>query len=121
MATRIYSKERSEQLAEYCCHPSLFSLTATYCIACHISLSLSHTHTHTHTHTYTRPLPQWYGDAKVGIFIHWGVFSVPSFKTEWFWWNWEGTKKKDFVDFVKATQKPGFAYADYAHQFDAIL
>ena len=23
----------------------------------------------------TRPLPQWFDDAKVGIFIHWGVFS----------------------------------------------
>ncbi|KAF2887561.1 hypothetical protein ILUMI_18612, partial [Ignelater luminosus] len=25
----------------------------------------------------TRPLPQWYDDAKFGIFIHWGVYSVP--------------------------------------------
>ena len=25
----------------------------------------------------THPLPQWYGDAKFGIFIHWGVYSVP--------------------------------------------
>ena len=31
-----------------------------------------------------RPLPQWYDDAKIGIFIHWGVFSVPSFGSEWF-------------------------------------
>lgn len=31
----------------------------------------------------TRPLPQWYDDAKFGIFIHWGVFSVPAFETEW--------------------------------------
>ncbi len=30
-----------------------------------------------------RALPQWYDDAKVGIFIHWGVFSVPAFKSEW--------------------------------------
>ena len=30
-----------------------------------------------------RPLPDWYDDAKVGIFIHWGVFSVPAFKSEW--------------------------------------
>lgn len=27
--------------------------------------------------------------AKVGIFVHWGVFSVPAFKNEWFWWNWK--------------------------------
>ena len=30
-----------------------------------------------------RPLPSWYDEAKVGIFIHWGVFSVPSFRSEW--------------------------------------
>ena len=37
----------------------------------------------------SRPLPQWYDDAKFGIFIHWGVFSVPSFGSEWFWHNWK--------------------------------
>ena len=25
-----------------------------------------------------RPCPKWYLDAKFGIFIHWGVYSVPS-------------------------------------------
>lgn len=33
----------------------------------------------------SRPLPGWYDQAKFGIFIHWGVFSVPSFGSEWFW------------------------------------
>lgn len=37
----------------------------------------------------SRPLPQWFDDAKFGIFIHWGVFSVPSFGSEWFWINWK--------------------------------
>ena len=23
------------------------------------------------------PVPQWFEDAKLGIFIHWGLFSVP--------------------------------------------
>ena len=23
------------------------------------------------------PLPKWYDDAKLGIFIHWGLYSVP--------------------------------------------
>jgi len=39
-----------------------------------------------------RPLPDWYDKNKIGIFIHWGVFSVPGFKTEWFWQNWKGGK-----------------------------
>ncbi|CAF4954693.1 unnamed protein product, partial [Rotaria socialis] len=30
----------------------------------------------------TRPLPSWYDQSKVGIFIHWGVFSVPSIDPE---------------------------------------
>jgi alpha-L-fucosidase len=30
----------------------------------------------------TRPLPSWYDQSKVGIFIHWGVFSVPSINPE---------------------------------------
>jgi len=25
----------------------------------------------------TRPVPQWFGDAKFGIFVHWGLYSVP--------------------------------------------
>ncbi len=24
----------------------------------------------------THPLPDWYNDAKLGIFIHWGVYSA---------------------------------------------
>ncbi|CAL4063218.1 unnamed protein product, partial [Meganyctiphanes norvegica] len=52
----------------------------------------------------TRPLPTWYDDAKIGIFIHWGIFSVPSYGLpdddgsrypggqgavgEWFWKRW---------------------------------
>jgi alpha-L-fucosidase len=27
------------------------------------------------------PLPQWYDDAKLGIFIHWGLYSVPGWAT----------------------------------------
>ena len=28
--------------------------------------------------------PEWYRDAKFGIFIHWGVYSVPAFANEWY-------------------------------------
>lgn len=28
--------------------------------------------------------PDWYRDAKFGIFIHWGVYSVPAFDNEWY-------------------------------------
>lgn len=29
-------------------------------------------------------VPQWYKDAKFGIFIHWGIYSVPAFGSEWY-------------------------------------
>lgn len=30
------------------------------------------------------PVPKWYSDGKFGIFIHWGVYSVPAFGSEWY-------------------------------------
>ena len=29
-------------------------------------------------------VPRWYVDGKFGIFIHWGVYSVPAFGNEWY-------------------------------------
>jgi alpha-L-fucosidase len=66
-----------------------------------------------------RPLPDWYDNGKIGIFIHWGVFSVPSFKSEWFWWYWQGDKKPDVVDYMAKNYPPNFQYADFAPQFTA--
>ncbi len=28
--------------------------------------------------------PEWFRDAKFGIFLHWGVYSVPAFANEWY-------------------------------------
>ncbi|MFY0626704.1 MAG: alpha-L-fucosidase [Reichenbachiella sp.] len=28
--------------------------------------------------------PEWFSDAKFGIFIHWGVYAVPEFGSEWY-------------------------------------
>jgi len=32
----------------------------------------------------TYEAPEWYRDAKFGIFIHWGAYSVPAFGSEWY-------------------------------------
>ena len=62
---------------------------------------------------------QWYDDAKIGIFIHFGVFSVPSFKSEWFWWYWKSDHPvhQDVRDFMKSNYPPGFTYQDFAKDF----
>lgn len=66
----------------------------------------------------SRPLPDWYDEAKIGIFIHWGVFSVPGFGSEWFWWNWQGLNDTRFTDFMKKNY-PGQTYAEFAPNFRA--
>src|SRR5688572_16489368 len=30
------------------------------------------------------PVPEWFRDAKFGIYFHWGVYSVPAFANEWY-------------------------------------
>ena len=66
----------------------------------------------------SRPLPAWYDEAKVGIFLHWGVFSVPGFGSEWFWWYWHSGSKGE-VEFMEKNYPPGFTYADFASMFHA--
>ncbi|KAH9508466.1 hypothetical protein Btru_055281 [Bulinus truncatus] len=66
-----------------------------------------------------RPLPQWFDEAKIGIFLHWGVYSVPSYSNAWFWWFWQGIKARDVVEFMEKNYPPGFTYADLAPQFTA--
>ncbi|XP_067673725.1 alpha-L-fucosidase-like isoform X2 [Haliotis asinina] len=65
-----------------------------------------------------RPLPAWYDEAKFGIFLHWGVFSVPSFAGAWFQEFWLN-KRADVVDFMQNNYRPGFTYADFAAHFTA--
>ncbi|XP_064595553.1 alpha-L-fucosidase-like [Liolophura sinensis] len=67
----------------------------------------------------SRPLPVWYDQAKIGIFMHWGVFSVPSYGSEWFWWNWKGAKYLGYQIFMEQNYRPGFTYADFAPMFKA--
>mmetsp|Transcript_21538 Transcript_21538/g.61340 ORF Transcript_21538/g.61340 Transcript_21538/m.61340 type:complete len:585 (-) Transcript_21538:224-1978(-) len=66
-----------------------------------------------------RPPPQWYDEAKFGIFIHWGVFSVPAFVSEWFWHRWKVENNEAVKDFMAKNYPPGFTYAEFAPQFRA--
>ncbi len=69
----------------------------------------------------SRPLPPWYDEAKFGIFIHWGVYSVPGFRSEWFWWHWQGKQPPDqgCVNYMKENYPPGFSYPEFAPKFHA--
>lgn len=69
----------------------------------------------------SRPLPSWYDESKLGIFVHWGVFSVPSFGSEWFWWNWKNALKPEVVRYMHNSFNPNFGYADFGPRFTAEL
>eukprot|EP01006_Ploeotia_vitrea_P053228 TRINITY_DN67768_c10_g4_i1.p1 TRINITY_DN67768_c10_g4~~TRINITY_DN67768_c10_g4_i1.p1 ORF type:complete len:462 (+),score=13.01 TRINITY_DN67768_c10_g4_i1:22-1407(+) len=75
----------------------------------------------------SRPLPTWYDESKIGIFVVWGLYSVPSWGPneggsagEWFWYWWK-TGQKPYVDFMKKNYRPGFTYPDFAEQFTTEL
>lgn len=65
-------------------------------------------------------VPQWYRDAKFGIFIHWGVYSVPAFGNEWYPREMYQKDSQDFKHHV-ATYGPQarFGYKDFVPQFKA--
>lgn len=67
-------------------------------------------------------IPAWYQDAKFGIFIHWGAYSVPAYGSEWYPREMytKGAPKKVFEHHV-ATYGPQdkFGYKDFLPKFKA--
>ena len=72
-----------------------------------------------------RPIPGWFDEAKFGIFIHWGVYSVPAWglKGSYAEWYWDALQKKDSPTsiFHNKTYGPNFKYQDFASRFTAEL
>lgn len=68
--------------------------------------------------TYT--VPDWYQDAKFGIFLHWGPYCVPAFRNEWYPRHMYLPGTPEFEHHVK-TYGPHhqFGYKDFIPQFKA--
>jgi alpha-L-fucosidase len=78
----------------------------------------------------SRPNPQWWNDAKFGIFIHWGVYSVPAVAwadwtpspgldggyAEWYWYWITQFPNGPVRRFHESTYGPAFRYQDFATQ-----
>jgi len=65
-------------------------------------------------------VPDWYQDAKFGIFIHWGVYSVPAFGNEWYPRNMYIEGSDEYKHHI-ATYGPQdkFGYKDFIPMFKA--
>ena len=72
-----------------------------------------------------RGYPQWFADAKLGIFIHWGVYSVPAYAgVEGYGeWYYRGLMVGDTVriNFQNRTYGDGITYRDFDKLFKAEL
>ena len=69
----------------------------------------------------SRPTPQWYKDAKFGIFIHWGLYSVPAWgpKGSYAEWYLNGINHGDSLRLAYHKEKFGeeFPYREFASLF----
>ena len=82
----------------------------------------------------SRPVPEWFQNAKFGIFIHWGIFSVPAYAptdvsvyekyAEWYWQRQTDPNSKtyqSFNDFHNKVYGKDFKYQDFVKDFKAEL
>ncbi len=82
----------------------------------------------------SRPIPEWFSDVKFGVFIHWGIYSVPAWApanadigiyakyAEWYWWrmmNTHDTAGKLFREYHNNMYGERFLYQDFAPMFKA--
>jgi alpha-L-fucosidase len=83
-----------------------------------------------------RTAPEWYSNAKFGIFIHWGLYSVPAWATdsyadgfgsnyaEWYWQRLFAPQlkiHKDFTAFHDRVYGADFKYPEFASRFQCEL
>jgi alpha-L-fucosidase len=83
----------------------------------------------TYDSIYSHESPSWYNNAKYGIFIHWGVYSVPGWGNkgnnesyaEWYWWDMnQGPNTKDQTyEYHLKTYGPDVVYDDFIANFTA--
>ena len=68
--------------------------------------------------------PDWFNNAKFGIFIHWGIYSVPAWApvgkeyAEWYW-NYMHDKQNPIYQHQLQTYGPNVDYDNFIPQFTA--
>jgi alpha-L-fucosidase len=65
-------------------------------------------------------VPQWYKDAKLGIYTHWGPYSVPAWENEWYPRTMYDPKTKYFKHHRRTWgDQSQFGYKDFIPMFTA--
>jgi len=64
--------------------------------------------------------PEWFQDAKLGIYFHWGVYSVPAYGSEWYPRNMHFENHDIYRHHVETYGHPSeFGYHDFVPMFKA--
>ena len=64
--------------------------------------------------------PEWFVDAKFGIFIHWGVYAVPAFGSEWYARNMYQKDSREYRHHIDTYgEHTKFGYKDFIPMFKA--
>lgn len=64
--------------------------------------------------------PEWFKDAKLGIYFHWGVYSVPAFGDEWYprWMHFK--HRPEYIHHLETYgELSEFGYHDFVPMFKA--
>lgn len=65
-------------------------------------------------------MPTWFEKAKFGIFVHWGLYSVPAFNNEWYSRNMYIQGSPEFEHHIKTYgAHKDFGYKDFIPMFTA--
>jgi alpha-L-fucosidase len=65
-------------------------------------------------------VPEWYRDAKFGIFMHWGVYSVPAFGNEWYPRSMYQRESREYKHHIATYGPPDkFGYKEFIPMFKA--
>ncbi|KAK7992123.1 hypothetical protein PG988_000917 [Apiospora saccharicola] len=81
----------------------------------------------TYDSVYGHEAPEWFNNAKFGIFIHWGPYAVPGWGdvgpqesyAEWYWWYLSDPSKANFRQHHLDTYGPDAVYDDFIANFTA--
>jgi alpha-L-fucosidase len=67
----------------------------------------------------THPIPAWYKDARFGVSMHWGLYSVPAHGSEWYVRNMVGDRATYDWHVQKFGPVDKFGYKDFIPLFTA--
>ncbi|KAF2189055.1 glycoside hydrolase family 29 protein [Zopfia rhizophila CBS 207.26] len=83
----------------------------------------------TYESIYAHESPDWFNNCKYGIFIHWGIYSVPGWGNsgknetyaEWYWWNLNQgpSQSSRTYEYHLSTYGPSIVYDDFIQNFTA--